>query len=42
MKKAQVRWPSGLNQEFVELSADAIYEIKEGQPVKKEAAMAIP
>jgi len=42
MKKVHVRWPSGLNQEFVELSADAIYEITEGQPVKQVAALAIP
>jgi hypothetical protein len=41
MKKVQVRWPSGLNQQFVELSADAIYEITEGQPVKKVATLAI-
>ena len=41
MKKVQVRWPSGLNQEFVELSADAVYVITEGQPIKKTAAMAI-
>jgi hypothetical protein len=41
MKKVQVRWPTGLNQEFVELSADAIYEITEGQPAKKIARMSI-
>jgi enediyne biosynthesis protein E4 len=40
-KKVQVRWPSGLNQQFVELSADAIYEITEGQPVKKVTTMSI-
>jgi hypothetical protein len=42
MNKVQVRWPSGLNQQFVELSADAIYEITEGQPVKKVTTMSIP
>ena len=41
MNKVQVRWPSGLNQQFVELSADAIYEITEGQPVKKVTTMSI-
>jgi len=41
MKKVQVRWPSGLNQQFVELSADAIYEITEGQPVKKVTTLSL-
>ncbi len=42
MKKVQVRWPSGFNQEFEELPADAIYEITEGQAIKKKAALAAP
>ena len=41
MKKVQVRWPSGLNQQFVELSADAIYEITEGQPVRKVTTLSL-
>ncbi len=42
MKKVQIRWPSGLNQQFVGLPADTIYEITEGQPAKKVGAITIP
>jgi hypothetical protein len=35
MIRIQVRWPSGLRQEFGEIPADAIYEIKEGEPIRK-------
>ncbi len=42
MKKVQVRWPSGLNQEFEDLPADAIYEITERQAIKKKSALPGP
>ncbi len=35
MSKIEVRWPSGLSQEFRNVSADAIYEIDEGQGMRK-------
>ncbi len=38
MNKIDVRWPSGLTQEFHDVPADAIYEIKEEQGIKKVVA----
>jgi hypothetical protein len=35
INKLEVLWPSGLRQEFSEIQADAIYEIKEGEPIRK-------
>jgi enediyne biosynthesis protein E4 len=35
INKLEVFWPSGLRQEFSEIRADAIYEIKEGEPIRK-------
>jgi hypothetical protein len=35
INKLEVLWPSGLRQEFSEIKADAIYEIKEGEPIRK-------
>jgi hypothetical protein len=35
MNKIEVFWPSGLRQEFHDIPADAIYEIKEGEPIRK-------
>jgi hypothetical protein len=35
INKLEVLWPSGLRQEFREIQADAIYEIKEGEPIRK-------
>ena len=35
MSKVEVRWPSGLHQEFQNVAADAIYEIVEGQGIHK-------
>ena len=35
MNKIEVFWPSGLRQEFRDIQADAIYEIKEGEPIRK-------
>jgi hypothetical protein len=42
INKVQVQWPSGLIQEFGDLAADAIYEITEGQAIKKKAALPVP
>jgi hypothetical protein len=42
MKKVEVRWPSGLMQEFHEVGADAIYEIKEGQEIRKTSVLPAP
>lgn len=39
MKKIEVRWPSGLVQEFHDVKADAIYEIKEGQAILKTSSL---
>lgn len=38
----EVRWPSGLRQNFKNLPADAIYEIEEGKEIRKLAAPGIP
>lgn len=35
MSKVEVRWPSGLHQEFQNVPADVIYEITEGQGIRK-------
>jgi enediyne biosynthesis protein E4 len=35
INKIEVLWPSGLRQEFSGIQADAIYEIKEGEPIRK-------
>ena len=35
MDKIEVRWPSGLKQEFLNVPADAIYEINEEQGLRK-------
>jgi enediyne biosynthesis protein E4 len=35
INKIEVFWPSGLRQEFSDIQADAIYEIKEGEPIRK-------
>ena len=35
INKIEVFWPSGLRQEFDDIQADAIYEIKEGEPIRK-------
>jgi hypothetical protein len=39
INKVEVQWPSGLRQEFSEVGADAIYEIKEGEPIRKTAQL---
>jgi hypothetical protein len=35
INKVEVFWPSGLHQEFSAVQADEIYEIKEGEPIRK-------
>src|SRR5271170_470416 len=42
MNKIEVFWPSGLKQEFNEIQADAIYEVKEGEPLRKIAQLPVP
>jgi enediyne biosynthesis protein E4 len=42
MDKIEVFWPSGLKQEFNEIQADAIYEVKEGEPLRKTAQLPVP
>ncbi|MGB9433583.1 MAG: CRTAC1 family protein, partial [Candidatus Acidiferrum sp.] len=39
MNKIEVFWPSGLRQEFSEIQGDAIYEIREGEPIRKAAQL---
>jgi hypothetical protein len=42
MKKIEVRWPSGLVQEFRDIKADAIYEVIEGQAIRKTSSLQAP
>ncbi len=42
INRIEVQWPSGLKQEFSDVAADAIYEIVEGQPIRKVLALAPP
>ena len=42
MSKVKVQWPSGLEQEFRDVAGDAIYEIVEGQAMKKTLALPSP
>ena len=39
IKKLEVRWPSGLTQEFHDIAADARYEIREGAGITKISAL---
>ncbi len=39
MKTIEIRWPSGLVQEFHDVKADAIYEVKEGQAIQKTSSL---
>ncbi|MGH9496380.1 MAG: CRTAC1 family protein [Candidatus Sulfotelmatobacter sp.] len=39
IKKIEVQWPSGAHQEFNEVPADAIYELKEGEASRKAAPL---
>jgi hypothetical protein len=42
MSRIEVRWPSGLRQEFQNVPADAIYEIDEGKEIRKILALRPP
>jgi hypothetical protein len=42
MSKIEVRWPSGLVQEFHNVAADAIYQIDEGQEIRKLTTLTPP
>jgi len=42
MSRVKVQWPSGMNQEFSNVAGDAIYEIVEGQTIKKTLALPPP
>jgi hypothetical protein len=42
ISKLEIRWPSGLIQNFQDLSSDVIYEITEGQPIRKTAPLPAP
>ena len=42
MSEVKVQWPSGLKQEFRTVAGDAIYEIVEGQAMKKTLALPPP
>ena len=42
IKNLEVRWPSGLTQNFQNVGADAIYEITEGQNIRKTASLQAP
>ena len=42
MSKVQMQWPSGTKQEFVDVPGDAIYDITEGQPIRRTAALSPP
>src|SRR6202041_1073987 len=39
ISKVEVLWPSGVRQEFSDIQADAIYEIKEGEPIRKTTTL---
>ena len=42
MSKIEVRWPSGLRQQFQNVPGDAIYEIDEGQGIRKVMELEAP
>jgi hypothetical protein len=42
MSKVKVQWPSGLEQEFRNVAADGIYEIVEGQAIRRTLALRPP
>jgi hypothetical protein len=39
ISKIEVLWPSGVRLEFIDIQADAIYEIKEGEPIRKTTTL---
>ena len=42
INRIEVRWPSGLKQQFQNVAADAIYEIKEAQGLRKLSPLPPP
>jgi len=42
MKKVEVHWPNGTTQTFENVAADAIYQIDEGEGIKKTATLGAP
>jgi hypothetical protein len=42
MSRIEVRWPSGLKQEFLNVPADALYEINEEQGLRKLLTLRAP
>ncbi|HEY1581015.1 MAG TPA: CRTAC1 family protein [Terracidiphilus sp.] len=42
IKNLEVRWPSGLVQNFQNVSSDRIYELTEGQPIRITASLPTP
>jgi hypothetical protein len=42
MNKVEVQWPSGLKQEFKDVVSDAIYQIEEGQNLKRTSTLPPP
>jgi enediyne biosynthesis protein E4 len=42
LSKIEVRWPSGLVQDFHNVAADAIYQIDEGQEIRKRSQLPPP
>jgi hypothetical protein len=42
MKRVQIHWPSGLNEELKDLPADAIYTVVEGQGIKETVKLPAP
>jgi enediyne biosynthesis protein E4 len=42
ISKVEVRWPSGLRQEFKDVAADAIYAIDEGKDIRKILPKEVP
>jgi hypothetical protein len=42
MSRIEVRWPSGVKQEFHDVPADAIYEINEEQGLHKLMPLPTP
>jgi hypothetical protein len=42
MTKVDVHWPSGLRQEFRDVQADAFYEIRERQDIRRVALLPPP
>jgi hypothetical protein len=42
IKRVQILWPSGMKEELLDLTADAIYAVIEGQGIKRRIPFAKP